>query len=56
MSTYGEGVFLLNLSDPENPYLAGHIQLPGDYSRLKVQGDTIYAAVYDGGLFIIDIE
>jgi hypothetical protein len=54
--TFEEGIWLLNVADPANPYLAGRIQLPGDYSRLKVQDGVVYAAVYDGGLYGLGVE
>lgn len=53
MTDYEDGIWVLDVSDPENPLVAGRLQLPGDYARLKVVDGVVYAAVYDGGLYII---
>jgi hypothetical protein len=55
LSTYGDGIWLLDVNDPANPYLAGHIELPGDYARLKVVDGVVYAAAFDGGLYVLGV-
>ncbi|MFZ0547850.1 MAG: hypothetical protein WAM60_20560, partial [Candidatus Promineifilaceae bacterium] len=53
MLTPEDGLWLLNASDPANPFLSGHIQLPGDYAHLKIQDGRLYAATYDAGLYLL---
>jgi hypothetical protein len=36
--------------------LTGSLPLPGEFTRLKIEGDQIYAATFDGGLYQIQIE
>jgi hypothetical protein len=56
ISTVDQGVWLLNAGDPANPYLAGRIQLAGDYARLKVQDGVVYAATYEGGMYVLSVQ
>ncbi len=56
MVDYEDGIWVLDVSDPNNPYLAGRLLLPGDYARLKVVDGVVYAAVYDGGFYVLEIE
>lgn len=42
--------------DPARLRLTGGIQLPGEFNRLKIEGDQIYAAAFDGGLYQIQVE
>jgi hypothetical protein len=54
-TTIGE-LWLLDVSDLANPVLSGHIQLPGSYARLMVDEGLIYAAAFDGGLYVLSAE
>jgi hypothetical protein len=59
-----EGIWALNVSDNSQPYLAGYLQLPGsnrynDLCRtchLSVDGDWLYVARSDAGLFVSQVE
>lgn len=56
MITLDEGIWVLDASDPNNVRLAGRGQLPGSYVRLKVIDSQIYAAAYDAGLYVIQVD
>jgi hypothetical protein len=51
-----EGIWVLNATDPANPYLAGRLQIAGGFARLKLVEDTIYAAAFDAGLYVIQAD
>jgi hypothetical protein len=53
MPNFDEGIWVLDVSDPANPFLAGRLQLPGDFARFKVIDGVVYAAVFDGGLYVL---
>jgi hypothetical protein len=43
-------------SDPARLRLTGALYLPGEFTRLKIEGDQIYAAAFEGGLYQIQVE
>jgi hypothetical protein len=47
------GVFALDFSNPDQPKLAGQLVLPGAVGTLATDGQYVYAAAADGGLFIL---
>jgi hypothetical protein len=59
----GEGIWVLNVSDRDQPYLAGHFQHPyfGDFPlsfnyNMAVKDDLLYLPVGDYGLLIVQVE
>jgi hypothetical protein len=54
--TSEQRIVTMDGSDPARLRLTGAIRLPGEFTRLKIEGDQIYAAAYDGGLYQIQIE
>ena len=51
-----EGIWTLDTGDPSDLRLSGPLQLAGDFARIKVVGDKMLAAVYDGGAYVIQID
>ena len=54
--TSNEGIWALDTADPLELRLSGPLQLAGDFARIKVLGDKMLAAVYDGGAYVIQID
>jgi hypothetical protein len=54
--SFDQGLWLLNAVDPDQPYLAGNLQLASEYVRLEVTADRLYAAAYDAGLYVIEVN
>lgn len=56
LQTADSGIWLLDAVDPDNVRLTGRLMLPAQYGRLKFINGKIYAAMYDGGLFVVETE
>ncbi len=54
--TSEQRIMTLDGSDPNQLRLTGALSLPGGFTRLKFEGDQIYAAAFDGGLYQIQVE
>jgi hypothetical protein len=57
----GDGIWAINISDRSRPYVSGHLQLPrynhqDDCCNLSVDGDWLYVAAGDAGLFVLQVE
>ena len=53
----GKGFQVINISDPDNPFEVGFVDMPGTTSgRLYVSDDYAYVATFDSGLRILDIS
>lgn len=52
--TQAEGSWVLNASDPDQPTLAGHLQVADWFSQLIIVEDTIY--VVNFGLYVIEVN
>lgn len=42
--------------DPEQLRLTGALGLPGEFIRLKIEGDQLYAAAFEAGLYQVQIQ
>lgn len=51
--TYDDGSWVLDVTEPGRPQLLGRLPFAG---RLQIDGDMIYAAAYDGGLYIVQLD
>ncbi|MGB3716811.1 MAG: hypothetical protein WA996_20525 [Candidatus Promineifilaceae bacterium] len=51
--TSDDGTWVLDASEPDRLHLSGRLPLTG---RLEINGDMIYAAAGDGGLYVIQLE
>jgi hypothetical protein len=51
-----EGLSVINVSDPNNPFEIGLCQLPGQQFGITVSGDYAFVADYDAGLRVINIS
>lgn len=56
LQTADSGIWLLDAANPDNVRLTGRLMLPAQYGRLKFINGKIYAAMYDGGLFVVETE
>ncbi len=51
----GAGLEILDVSDPENPFVAAYNDTEGVCVAIRVEGDSAYIADGNGGLVVIDI-
>jgi hypothetical protein len=54
--TSEQSIWSMDGRDPARLRLTGSISLPGEFTRLKVEGDQLYAAAFDGGLYQIQVQ
>jgi hypothetical protein len=54
--TSEQRIVSLDGSDPAQLRQTGTLQLPGEFTRLKIEGDQIYAAAFEAGLYQIQVE
>ena len=54
--TSEQRIWSMDGSDPAQLRLTGVQKLPGEFAKLKIEGDQMYAATYDGGLYQIQVE
>jgi hypothetical protein len=57
----GDGIWAINIGDRSRPYVSGHLQLPrynhqDGCCNLSVDGDWLYVAAGDAGLFVLQVE
>lgn len=48
-------VWALDVTDAGQPHLVGSTLIPGGYARLRVVGNTVYAAAGEAGLFVFEV-
>ena len=51
-----EGLFIIDVTDPENPELAGHFDTDGLAKGVYVSGDYTYVADWLNGFVIVDVS
>jgi hypothetical protein len=54
--TSEQSIWSMDGSDPAQLRLTGTWQLPGQFARLNIEGDQIYAATFEGGLYQLQVE
>ncbi len=54
--TSERSILTMDGNDPARLRLTGSQRLPGEFNRLKIEGDQVYAAAYNGGLYQIQVE
>lgn len=53
----GEGIAVIDVADPANPVLRGHVDLAENGPGVSAaRGDIVYATRYDGDLFAFEME
>ncbi|MGB9722472.1 MAG: hypothetical protein ACPL7G_01035, partial [Chloroflexia bacterium] len=50
------GLYIIDVSDPRNPYKAGSSGIPGHAIGVAVSGAYAYVAAEDAGLRIVDVS
>jgi hypothetical protein len=50
------GLFIMDISDLENPTVAAHVPFPGDVLDVEVHGDLLYVAASQTGFWILDVS
>jgi hypothetical protein len=53
---YGDGVYLVNVADPRNPYLFSRCQWLIPQYNFRLDGDRVYIAGMDQGMRIFDVS
>ncbi len=56
LNTSEQRIWSMDSSDPAQLRLTGVQQLPGEFAKLKIEGNQMYAATYDGGLYQIQVK
>jgi len=56
LATGGSGLLAVDITDPANPFISGHLS-PGDTIRcLSVDGDRAYLGTGNAGLLVVDLK
>jgi len=50
------GIQVVDIKDPSSPYIAAHLDTPGDCRGLFVDGEVLFAADSESGIHMINIE
>ncbi|MHA1927765.1 MAG: hypothetical protein ACTSV2_04190 [Candidatus Thorarchaeota archaeon] len=56
VSTYGNGVRIVNISDPSQPEEIGNYSIHNKALNVDVEGDIAYVAGYEDGLLVLNVS
>jgi len=56
VADYLEGLQVIDISDPDSPYIAASFDTPGSANNLAVDGDYVYVADGSNGVEVFDIS